>query len=88
MSAQGQGLFMKDVCLSQGLFVKDACLGAGLTFCRGCLLEEVLWSGGSVSGSVGLGGPGTVVSLAGARDVPGTTCRAWALRPFSCLMRC
>ncbi|KAL0458648.1 UNVERIFIED_CONTAM: hypothetical protein Slati_0492000 [Sesamum latifolium] len=76
----GQGLFVKGACLGQGLFLNDACLGAGLAFCEGCPLEEVfeevLWRGGSVSGSAGLGGPRTTVPLAGSRDVPGTTCRA------------
>ncbi|KAL0433981.1 UNVERIFIED_CONTAM: hypothetical protein Slati_2732400 [Sesamum latifolium] len=51
-------------------------------FLRGCPLEEVfeevLWRGGSINGSAGLGGPRTTVPLAGTRDVPGTTCRAWA----------
>ncbi|KAL0462484.1 UNVERIFIED_CONTAM: hypothetical protein Slati_0136000 [Sesamum latifolium] len=40
------------------------------------VFEEVLWRGGSVSGSAGLGGPRTTIPLAGTRDVLGTTCRA------------
>ncbi|KAL0361797.1 UNVERIFIED_CONTAM: hypothetical protein Sradi_3864200 [Sesamum radiatum] len=78
---------MKGVCLGQGLFAKDVCLGAGFTFCRGYppeeVFEEVLRRGGSISVSAGLGGPGTVVPLARAKDVPGTTCRAWALPAIS-----
>ncbi|KAL0395404.1 UNVERIFIED_CONTAM: hypothetical protein Slati_4506600 [Sesamum latifolium] len=66
--------------MGQDLFVKDTCLGARITFCEGCPLEdvfeEVLWRGGLVSGSVGLGGPRTVIPLTGVRDVRGTTCRS------------
>ncbi|KAL0409486.1 UNVERIFIED_CONTAM: hypothetical protein Sradi_1883000 [Sesamum radiatum] len=43
------------------------------------VFEEVLWRGGSFNRSAGLGGLRIVVPLAGARDVPVTTCRAWAL---------
>ncbi|KAL0427368.1 UNVERIFIED_CONTAM: hypothetical protein Slati_2911600 [Sesamum latifolium] len=67
---------MKGVFLGQGLFVNDACLGAELAFCGGYPLEEVLWRGGSVSGSASLGGPRMTVPLVGTRDVPSTTCRA------------
>ncbi|KAL0288705.1 UNVERIFIED_CONTAM: hypothetical protein Sradi_7091800 [Sesamum radiatum] len=55
-------------------------LGAGLALCGSYPLEEVFeevpWRESSVSGGAGLGGPRTIVPLAGTRDVPGTTCRA------------
>ncbi|KAL0355031.1 UNVERIFIED_CONTAM: hypothetical protein Sradi_3950000 [Sesamum radiatum] len=47
--------------------------------------EEVLWCGGLVNGSAGLGDPGTITPLAGAaplaraKDVIATTCKTWAL---------
>ncbi|KAL0435396.1 UNVERIFIED_CONTAM: hypothetical protein Sradi_0247500 [Sesamum radiatum] len=56
--------------MGQGLFsAEDAPLKE--------VFEEILWRGSLVSGSAGLGGPGTTVPLAEARDVPSTmTCSA------------
>ncbi|KAL0345372.1 UNVERIFIED_CONTAM: hypothetical protein Sradi_4368500, partial [Sesamum radiatum] len=42
---------------------------------RRCLMRYC----GVKAQSAGLGGPETTVPLAGAKDVPGTTCRAWVL---------
>ncbi|KAL0313522.1 UNVERIFIED_CONTAM: hypothetical protein Sradi_5751500 [Sesamum radiatum] len=73
-------LFMGGCLPGSGLIREGHLPGSGLIFCRGCppeeVFEEVLWRGGPVSGSAVLEGLGTIVPFAGARDVPGTTCRA------------
>ncbi|KAL0360889.1 UNVERIFIED_CONTAM: hypothetical protein Sradi_3773400 [Sesamum radiatum] len=60
--------------------MKDVCLRVGLAFYGSYPLEEgveeVLWRGSSVNGSASLGGPRTIVPLAGTRDVLGSTYRA------------
>ncbi|KAK4400815.1 Glutamate--cysteine ligase, chloroplastic [Sesamum angolense] len=52
------------------------------TFSVGLYSEKVLRRGGSVSGSTGLGGPGTIIPLAGTREVLGLSSH---LRGQGCL---
>ncbi|KAL0405820.1 UNVERIFIED_CONTAM: hypothetical protein Slati_3895900 [Sesamum latifolium] len=72
----GSGLICEG-CLPRSGLIREGCLpGSRAYFLRRRCFEEVLWRGGSVSGSAGLGGPRTTVPLAGTRDVTDTTCRA------------
>ncbi|KAL0437730.1 UNVERIFIED_CONTAM: hypothetical protein Sradi_0480900 [Sesamum radiatum] len=74
------GLFMRGCLPGSKLICEGRSPGSRLIFCRGCppeeVFEEVLWRGGPVIGSTGLGGSGTIDPLAGAMNVPGMTCRA------------